>query len=143
MNDFLTEKVLNYISSHARNRIVFQQDQISNFDYVDVGNTLSEAIYNLKDKSKLPMRVLSQLDRIFENGIKNNDAIGRYLAINNLGILFEPDLKIDFLKLIDKYSLNQVLLIKWDGEIESNMLFFLTKENGVKINIQNLSHINI
>jgi hypothetical protein len=110
---------------------------------VDVGHTLSEAIYNLKDKSKLPMRVLSQLDRIFENGIKNNVAIGRYLAINNLGILFEPDLKIDFLKLIDKYSLNQVLLIKWDGEIESNMLFFLTKENGVKINIQNLSHINI
>ena len=143
MNNFLTEKVLNYISSHARNRIVFHQNKISNFDYVDVGHTLSEAIYNLKDKSKLPMRVLSQLDRIFEDGIKNNDAIGRYLAINNLGILFEPDLKLDFLKLIDKYSLNQVLLIKWDGEIESNMLFFLTKENGVKINIQNLSHINI
>ncbi|SNS76492.1 hypothetical protein SAMN06295967_1259 [Belliella buryatensis] len=143
MNDFLSENVLNYINSHARNRIIFHQDDISILDYVDVGRSLSEAIYNLKDTSKLSMRALSELDRIFEHGIKTSDVLGRYLAIFNLGILFEPELKIDFLRLIDKYSLNQVLLIKWDGEMESNMLFFLTKENGVKINVQNLSHIHI
>jgi len=89
------------------------------------------------------MRVSSELDRILNAAISNHDLFGKYLSIENLGILFEPELKIDFNRLLDSYSQNNALFVKWDGEIDSENIYFLTKENGIKINIKNVSHIAI
>lgn len=143
MNEILTEKISNYIRSHSRNKIVFHQEELSGLNSFDVGRFLSEAIFNLKDPNKLSMKTSTELDKILENGTANHNTFGHFLAISNLGILFESDLKIDFPRLLDKYSKNQVLFVKWDGEIDSDHLYFLSKQNGIKINIKNLSHIKI
>ena len=143
MNKFLIEKISNYISSQSRNRVIFHQEEFSSFESLDVGKLLSEAIFNLKDSNKLSMKTSTELDKILENGTANHNTFGHFLAISNLGILFESDLKIDFPRLLDKYSKNQVLFVKWDGEIDSDHLYFLSKQNGIKINIKNLSHIKI
>jgi hypothetical protein len=87
------------------------------------------------------MRVSSELDRILHAAISNHDLFGKYLSIENLGVLFEPELKIDFNRLLDSYSQNNALFVKWDGEIDAESIYFLTKENGIKINIKNVSHI--
>jgi hypothetical protein len=68
---------------------------------------------------------------------------GRYLSIENIGVLFEPELKLDFASLLDSYSQNNVLFVKWEGEIDAENIYFLTKEKGIKKNIKNLSHIVI
>jgi hypothetical protein len=87
------------------------------------------------------MKVSSELDRILNSAISNHDLFGDYLSIDNLGILFEPELKIDFNRLLDRYSQNNVLFVKWDGDMDAESIYFLTKENGIKINIKNLSYI--
>lgn len=137
------EKIKAYISSLSRNRIVFHQQVFPGMEYIDLGKELSKAIFNQLNQTKLSMRALVELEKILEKGVKNHDKYGTFLAISNLGILFEPELKLDFYSFLEKYSKTNVLFVKWEGEMDSDQLYFLTKQNGIKINIKNISHIKV
>ena len=52
-------------------------------------------------------------------------------------------MKIDLVQILDKYSSLHTLFVKWEGEIEDGILYFLTKEKGQRIDIKNLSHVVI
>lgn len=143
MSKPIFDKISDYTRSQSRNKIVIHRERIADIEPVNIGQSLSEAIFNFKETGKLPMRVSIELDNILHTSISQHDLFGKCLSIANLGILFEPELKIDFSRLLDKYSQNNVLFVQWDGEINSGILFFLSREHGVKINIRNLSHIVI
>ncbi len=135
--------ITDYIKSQSRNKIIFHSKDIAGLFPVDIGLRISEAIYNFKEPGKIPMRVSTELDTILNTSIMQHDLFGGYLSVENLGILFELELKLDFARLLENYSQNNLLFVKWEGEIDGNNLYFLTKENGIRINIKNLSHIII
>jgi hypothetical protein len=135
--------ILNYLNSQSRNKIVFYKDYAFDFDSIDLGCILSNAIYNLKDDTKISMKVSFELDKIFNDARFNHCDFGKMIAITNLGILFESELKQDIKRIFEKHSNDNVLFVEWYGEIENDNLYFLTKENGIKININELSHIVI
>jgi|TARA_R110002050_G_scaffold167468_1_gene298246 hypothetical protein len=143
MNRPIINTIVDYIKSQARNKIIFHSQCISDFESVNIGLRISESIYNFKEPGRIAMRVSAELDKILSTAISHHDKFGRYLSIENIGILFEPELKHDFTRMLDSYSQNNVLFVKWDGEIDTDNIYFLTKENGNKINIKNLSHIAI
>lgn len=143
MDSTSSEKIKSYISSQSRNRIVLHDQIIPDLVYLDLGRELSEAIFNLKNPNKISLRASLELEKILERSTQNHDKYGVCLAISNVGVLFEPELKLDFSGILDKYSKNNVLFVKWEGEMDSEHLFFLSKQNGVKIAIKNLSHIKI
>lgn len=143
MSNPIITTISDYIKSQSRNKIIFHSQVISNIEAVNVGLMLSESIYGFKESGKLAMRVSLKLDEKLNAAISSHDVFGRYLSIENLGNLFEPELKIDFARLLDRYSQNNLLFVKWEGEIDSEHIYFLTKEKGIKTNIKNLSHIAI
>lgn len=143
MNKPTLRTVTEFIKSQSRNKVIIHSQGISDLESVNVGVRISESIYNFKEPSRISMRVSSKLDDIFSASISLHDMFGRYLCIENLGILFEPKLKIDFARLLSSYSQNNVLFVKWEGEIDADNIYFLTKENGIQIQIKNLSHITI
>jgi hypothetical protein len=97
----------------------------------------------LNEPGRNAMSVLSELDDILNAAISQHDVFGRYLSIENIGVLSEPELKLDFANLFDRYSQNNVLFVKWEDDIDTYNVYVLTKESGIKINIKNLSHIVI
>jgi len=143
MSKPINQTITDYIKSQSRNKIIFHSQDFSDFESVNIGLRISENIYNLNELGRTSMRVLTELDGILNAGISQHDVFGSYLSVKNLGILFESELKIDFARLLDSYSQNNVLFVKWDGEIDSENIYFLSKENGIKINIKNLSHVVI
>lgn len=143
MSKPINQEIADYIKSQSRNKIIFYSHDISDLQSVNIGLRISESIYNLNEPGRIAMRVLSELDGILNAAISQHEVFGRYLSIENIGVLFEPELKLDFASLLDRYSQNNVLFVKWNGEIDTNNIYFLTKENGIKINIKNLSHIVI
>jgi hypothetical protein len=143
MDKLISNQISAYLKTQSRNKIVFYRDGIIDITAIDLGRLLSQAIYNLKDESKLPMRVSNELDKILNASFTDHSSYGRMLAISNIGIVLEHDLKQDFNMLLAKYSNNNVLFVQWDGEIENDNLYFLSKGKGIKINIKNLSHIII
>jgi hypothetical protein len=143
MSKPINQAIADYIKSQSRNKIIFYSQDISALQSLNVGLRISESIYNLNEPGRIAMRVLSELDGILNAAIYQHNVFGRYLSIENIGVLFEPELKLDFANLLDNYSQNNVFFVKWEGEIDAENIYFLTKENGIKINIKNLSHILI
>jgi len=82
-----------------------------------------------------------ELEKIMNDSLKEHSDIGAYIAIKNLGILLEPNLKLDITAFFSRYSATNPLFIHWRGAIKQNKLHFLTEENGVTINLDNISHI--
>lgn len=136
-------EVLSYLKSQPRNKIVFYIQDIPGIQTLDVGKELSHEIKSIAPDAKIGMKSLIIIDELFISSIWDNSDYGKYLALKNIGILLEPELKIDFLQILDKYSSSNTLFVKWEGEIEDRILYFLTKEKGQKIDIKNLSHIVI
>lgn len=132
-----------YLSSQSRNKIVIFTAPLNGIIPFDIGVMISRTIATLTDDKRLSLKVTGVLDDIFNSLIIESEKYGKILPIKNLGILFEGDLKIDVLQLFDKYSRTNTLFIQWDGEIENNTLYFLSKYKGQKIDIKNLSYIAI
>ncbi len=133
--------ISDYSNSQARNKIVFHRNEIADIHTINIGRWISEVIFNFKDLEKIPMRVLNELELSLIASMTKHDQYGNYISIENPGILFEKDLKLDFSRVLDNYSQNNVLFVKWEGEIDSDNIYFLSKEAGIKINLKNLSHI--
>ena len=118
-------------------------NQIATIYPTDVGYLVSKVIAESTEYKKLSLKIAKTLDAIFLDSIIQHPRYGLLLAIKNLGILFEPDLKLDIYHLLEKYSRTNALFLKWSGDIDGSTLYFLSKLKGEKINIQNLSHIII
>lgn len=137
------DKIEKYLKNQSRNKIVFYKQDIPGIEAIDVGKKLSHEIKSIASDAKIGMKSLIMMDELFTSSFLDNSEYGKYLAIHNLGILFEPELKTDFIQILDKYSSSNILFVKWEGEIENGILYFLSKEKGQQINIENLSHIVI
>ena len=136
-------EILSFLKTQSRNKIVFYRNSINDIPEIDLGTELSQVLFNLNDLTKLPMKVSLELENMLNTATIDHEIYGRTLAISNLGILFEPELKVDFNNLLEKYSNTNTLFVKWEGAIDNENLYFLSKEKGIKININKLSHIAI
>lgn len=132
-----------FSSSHSRNKIVILKNEVPDIEFIDIGKELSGRINSILSTSKVGIKSFLILDEFLSSTFQENLSQGRFLALKNLGILFENELNIDFVQILAKYSSSIPLYVKWEGEIEDGILYFLTKEKGQKIDIKNLSHIVI
>lgn len=91
------------------------------------------------------MKAQDYVNDIFREHTRHSDDYGDYLAIKNIGILFEPLLKLDVFALLNKWSQNQFLIIQQDGYLIENNVFHLTSNRvqDYTVNIQGINHIEI
>ncbi len=144
MNIIPSTKINSFIKKLPRNRLIILSKEISqDLSFVDMGVELSKAIEKQINHKQISMVVFDVLETIMQNSEKTHPEIGKYTAISNLGILFEKPLKFDFIHFLDSHSKNQTLFIYWEGEVDKNQLFFLTKNKGLQFDISNISHITL
>lgn len=137
-------KINSFIKKLPRNRLIILSKEISqDLSFVDMGVELSKAIEKQINHKQISMVVFDVLETIMQNSEKTHPEIEKYTAISNLGILFEKPLKFDFIHFLDSHSKNQTLFIYWEGEVDKNQLFFLTKNKGLQFDISNISHITL
>ncbi len=142
----MTQKIIEidkYLHSSSRNKIVFYRDELTNITPTNIGEELAKKIKPHAINEKISLISKPLLADIFSSNILFHKHFGNILAISNIGILFEPALKINFQSLISNLSSNTSLFVKWDGDIDNNKLFFLSKQHGIKLNLNNISHIII
>ena len=144
MNIIPSTKINSFIKKLPRNRLIILSKEISqDLSFVDMGVELSKDIEKQINHKQISMVVFDVLETIMQNSEKTHPEIGKYTAISNLGILFEKPLKFDFIHFLDSHSKNQTLFIYWEGEVDKNQLFFLTKNKGLQFDISNISHITL
>lgn len=115
----LKQEVATYAKQDLRNKIVFSKQCIEGLQYLNVGLALAKMLLG----KSLPSLAIQQL---FSDAVKADVNIGRYLAIFNIDILFEPELKLDVGYLFDSFSKNQCLIIQADSENVLNNITHLS-----------------
>ena len=131
------KRISNYISQNTRNRIVFSDSIIDGLDFVDIGFCMATALTRNHDANPVDL-----VNKILEES-KVNPEIGNYLVIDNIGILFEPELKLDIRGLFDSYSKNQTLIVCSDATVADGKFYFLSPEDKLFVNLDGLSFITI
>lgn|GEM_PF-1074169 len=135
-------KIKDFISTYPRHRLVIVVDnkEVEDLMFFDIGLLLAQEIKKM-DKKKVVFALEQILERIInERKLLNND-FGEYIAIQNIGLLFEAELKFNFQKFIENISQNLTFLLKWDGAVDNKILHFINKKNNHKIDLKNVSHI--
>ena len=113
-----------FLSSPSRNHLVISDDCIVGFDYIDVGLEISAFIEDKISDRRLSMRVQDHLNVLLRSHICKSEEFGEYLALTNIGILFEPLLKIDLDGFLDRWSQNMILILDvGKGHVQDKYLF--------------------
>lgn len=135
------EKVEKYINSYPRNKLVITQDADLT-EWLDLGKILSQKMSE-NDRHRIYIKINAILEDFINDFQIQHKLLGAYLPIKNFGILLEPELKINFLKFLENYSQNLIIILYWEGLIEDKTLYFLDKQEKYKIDLKNTSHIII
>ena len=125
-----------YLQQNTRNKIVFCREGIDGIRFINVGLELSQILGDNPDD-------MDGADTAYKQVLgqsQENSEIGMYLALENIGILFEPDLRLDVRSILDAYSKNQCLIVKTDAEIADDRFYFLRKGDGTEIDLRGFSY---
>lgn len=139
----ISKSILEYLNSASRNKIIFFRDNQVGVEPVNIGKLIAKKLNTLPANNRFSLNAKHAIDKIFSFCSIEHEKYGKLIAISNLGILFEPDLKIDIGNLFDRHSSSNALFIRWAGEIKNKNLFFLSQQNGIKVELKNISHIII
>ena len=135
--------IADYLAQATRNRLVFCHEQIEGLTFVNVGKILAENLTKQDLHSPMIAYMAEEvLDEILSS-TKVDDEIGSYVALDNIGVLFEPDLAFNLKSVIDSASTNKVVIIHSDGIIKSDRYYFLQEGDASFIDLHGLSYIEI
>ena len=139
----MINQIVNYLRLNPRNKIIISESEIDGVKYFDVGLEFAKVLIDFPPSKHFALKANMELGKLLDGAGFNFKDHTPALAIKNIGVLLESELKIDFLSLLNTHSREKALFLKWDGEILGDDLYFLSRNKGNNINIENLSHIII
>ena len=131
-------EIADYVTQATRNCLVFCHKPVEGLHFVDIGKGLSEAI--LQEDLCLPEVSYAAEDALAKmlSCVETDASVGNYLALNNIGILFEPDLGFNVRNLFDRESIGKTLIICSPGTIRNNSFYFLSEKDGVAVDLSGI-----
>lgn len=129
--------IIAYCKLEGRNKVVFSESYIDRLQYINVGHEITSSLTKESWESDINKGVLNQ--QLFDS-FYYHDLIGRYLAIENIGVLFEEKLNLNLRNKFDQSSIGQVLIVQVKGEV-GNWAFSFYGSEQFTINISVLSPI--
>ena len=142
--DMLSE-LCQFSRSASRNHIVFVTGTVESLEYVDLGYELSSKIEDILTDRRLSMKAQDYLKSIIMSNIHKDNDLGEYIAIKNIGILFEPELNFSLEALFNSWSQNTLLIVNIANGKVDNKRFLL--EDGCPIqysvNLKDFNYIMI
>ena len=141
MSRIINHQVISYLKTKPRNIIIIHHGKFEDIEYLDIGLEFSKLLLPILNTKHISFKAQDLLQELLISFISNNSVLGEILPLTNCGILFENELQIDILALIDKYSKGTILILDWQGEVENNKLYFLDKSYGLTIDMSHMSHL--
>ena len=113
-----------YIPVGTRHKLLFTSHHPEGMEYVDMGALLAYEIESSLLDRHLPLIADDAIENIIKNHVKHNHEIGNYIAIHNIGILFEPALHLDLHAKFSAWSKAYTLIIDCaEGTIKNNTFY--------------------
>lgn len=135
--------IASFIQNNPRNKLVISSRELENFEYLDVGLELSKVLSPVELDKVSTNQLLEYFDDLVKDYVFQNRDFGYVLALKNVGILFEPQLVLNFTTFVERTSQNVLVVLNWRGVVDGKKLYFLSKENGLKIDLDGLNIMTI
>lgn len=139
----MKNKLLTYLQDSSRNKLVITSVNIPDVHYLNVGEKISLHLANSKPTSWNSIKFKGEISELFAESIEDHAEYGTILSIENIGILLESEVQFDFRYFLEHYSRDMAIFLKWDGDHNDSTLFFLSKNKGIQIPLNNLSYIKL
>ena len=142
-NSTSIQNIVEYLKQATRNRLVFCHEPIKGLTFVDLGKVLAVALSG--ENLHSPTIAYTAEDVLAEilSSPQNDSQIGSYVALENIGILFEPELEFNLNSILDNASTNKTIVVCSDGTILSDKFYFFQPGDGVFIDLGGLSYMEI
>ena len=134
-----------YINTDSRHILLFMPFSSIEIPFIDIGQELSKSLEFDVNNKRLSLIADEALEKIISYNIVNDKNIGKYVAIKNIGILFEPALKFDLRAKIDSWAKSFILIIDSNEGTVINNIFYLAGDlkNSYSINLTEISNKTI
>ena len=134
-----------FISTDSRHNLLFLSTKSNDITYVDIGKQMSTMLEQKLASKCISMIADDAIEKIIRLNVQSHPQLGKLVAITNIGILFEPILKLDLRAKIDSWSKSYTLIIDSHEGIIKNQIFFLAGDTNQKytINLKDISHKTI
>ena len=133
-------KLKSYITAGNRHKLLFIKSDIEGVEYVDIGKQLSDVIEPFLEKKRLPLLADDGLEKIIRDHTKHDAEIGDYVAIKNIGVLFEPQLHVNLPIKFDSWAKTRVLIVRMEGTIHDDcFFFFFSNEDRYSMNLKEIT----
>ena len=135
-------RLVQFSRTPSRNHIAFVTQCDDDFCFVDVGLALSMKIEDILSDRRLSLKAQDYLNDLLNTNVFDSNVIGSYLAIRNIGILFEPQLHIDIEALFNKWSQNIFLIVDMGrGSIAQDKFFLSQQTDHYSVDLHELNYI--
>jgi len=134
-----------FISSAPRYRLAVRKTDSSFHEEksLNLGRELALAVEKLDRHNEVYFQfsVQDAISRIIKSHIFTDPVLGDVVILDNPGILFEPDLRIDVSDVLRRVSRNTLTILLWPGVIRPDKLFFLREGSHIAINQSEINYI--
>lgn len=138
----LIARLMQFSETPSRNHIAFVSQCEDVFHFVDVGIALSKELVGIVSDNQLSLKARDCLNGILNSNVSNSIAIGNYLAITNIGILFEPILKLDIEALFNRWSQNMILIVDMkQGSVVQEKYYLNQQTDQYSIDLHEMNYI--
>lgn len=129
-----------FLKLNPKNKLVFTKSETAGFVFTDMGHEMS---VRLVEQTTPSIAAAATFETVAAKGMKHHPDFGKYLAIKNIGILFEPELRLNLRMLFESISHDTLLIVCSNGIIQNETFYFNEPEDGFAINLSGLSHLVI
>ena len=124
--------------------VLFVHNGIEGFDVVNVGEMLSEELQQCDLKSSvLPMVANDVLREILDDSVVVEKSGIKYLVLENLSILFEPELALDVESLFRSYARSVVLVIVDEHPIVNGCYWPFGTDSDIRVDLTGIRYSEV
>ena len=133
-----------FLSTAPRYRVVVTKwnEKVKEEKAVNIGREMASVISGLDRNDSFGFSFF--VEEAFRRTIKKNtfsdEKYGNVVVMENVGILFEPELGLNFTELLKSISKNTLVVLLWPGEMGWERLYFLNRNSNVFINQSEINY---
>jgi hypothetical protein len=136
----MNSNLASYLSKNPKYRLVFDLSSSLDVESVDTGAYLADALHAKVQKSNLNMYASDAIRKMIRQHTHEHPEYGRYVALSNIGILFEPALAFNLETIIEQTSKDELLIIQAKGCVANECFFFLSQQDNFSFSLKNLTY---
>lgn len=129
-----------FINQTPKHKLVFAKNEIDKLAFTDMGYEMAAL---LKVQTSPSVVATATFDSVVAKGMNTHPVYGRYLAIKNIGILFEPSLRLNVRMLFESISRDTLLVVCSDGIVQNDTFYFINPTEGFDVSLSGLSYLVI